>query len=163
MGRYEDCTGSSPQCCENPQVDLKTVEIPFPVHLRYRIGGHVFFDVELITLTRDRINTSWLSSLNSLSELQVIETLAYLAASTTCEASKDKSSNCYCLVAEPCPNLCDPTDYRPPGSSDHGISPRILEGVAISFSRGSLKILILNLMGNMVFVESEVDCITVYY
>ena len=37
-----------------------------------------------------------------------------------------------------CPTLCDPMDYTPPGSSDHGIlQARILEWVAISFSRGS--------------------------
>ena len=34
--------------------------------------------------------------------------------------------------------LCDPTDCSPPGSSVHGIlQARILEWVAISFSRGS--------------------------
>ena len=34
--------------------------------------------------------------------------------------------------------LCDPMDCSPPGSSVHGISQaRILEWVAISFSRGS--------------------------
>ena len=34
--------------------------------------------------------------------------------------------------------LCNPMDYSPPGSSVHGILPaRILEWVAISFSRGS--------------------------
>ena len=34
--------------------------------------------------------------------------------------------------------LCNPMDYNPPGSSVHGISQaRILEWVAISFSRGS--------------------------
>ena len=34
--------------------------------------------------------------------------------------------------------LCDPVDYSPPGSSNHGIlQARILEWVAISFSRGS--------------------------
>ena len=34
--------------------------------------------------------------------------------------------------------LCDPMDCSPPGSSVHGIfQARILEGVAISFSRGS--------------------------
>ena len=34
--------------------------------------------------------------------------------------------------------ICDPMDYRPPGSSVHGISQsRILELVVISFSRGS--------------------------
>ena len=37
-----------------------------------------------------------------------------------------------------CPTLCNPVDYNPPGSSVHGIlQARILEWVAISFSRGS--------------------------
>ena len=41
-------------------------------------------------------------------------------------------------VAQSCPTLCDPTDYSPPGSTVHGIlQARILEWVAISFSRGS--------------------------
>ena len=41
-----------------------------------------------------------------------------------------------CSVAKSCSTLCDPTDYRPPGSDFvHGISQaRILEWVAISFS-----------------------------
>ena len=37
-----------------------------------------------------------------------------------------------------CPTLCNPLDCSPPGSSVHGIlQARILEWVAISFSRGS--------------------------
>ena len=41
-------------------------------------------------------------------------------------------------VAQSCPTLCDPMDCSPPGSSAHGIlQARILEWVAISFSRGS--------------------------
>ena len=37
-----------------------------------------------------------------------------------------------------CPTLCDPTDCSPPGSSVHGIlQARILEWVAMPFSRGS--------------------------
>ena len=37
-----------------------------------------------------------------------------------------------------CPTLCDPMDCSPPGSTVHGIlQARILEWVAISFSRGS--------------------------
>ena len=41
-------------------------------------------------------------------------------------------------VAQSCPTLCDPVDCGPPGSSVHGIlQARILEWVAISFSRGS--------------------------
>ena len=43
-----------------------------------------------------------------------------------------------CLVAQLCLTLCDPMDCSPPGSSVHGIfQARILEWVAISFSRGS--------------------------
>ena len=44
---------------------------------------------------------------------------------------------CCCLVTMSCSTLCDPMDCGPPGSSVHGISQaRILEWVAISFSRG---------------------------
>ena len=42
---------------------------------------------------------------------------------------------CCCLVAQSCPTLCESMDYKPPGSSVHGISQaRILEGVVIFFS-----------------------------
>ena len=45
---------------------------------------------------------------------------------------------CCCLVAQLCPTLCNPMDCSPPGSSVHGIfQARVLEWVAISFSRGS--------------------------
>ena len=41
-------------------------------------------------------------------------------------------------VTQSCLTLCDPVDCSPPGSSVHGIlQARILEWVAISFSRGS--------------------------
>ena len=45
---------------------------------------------------------------------------------------------CMCvLVTQSCSTLCDPMDCSLPGSSVHGISQaRILEWVAISFSRG---------------------------
>ena len=43
-------------------------------------------------------------------------------------------------VTQSCPTLCDPMDYSPPGSSVHGIlQARILEWVAIPFSRGSFR------------------------
>ena len=41
------------------------------------------------------------------------------------------------LVAQLCPTLCDPMDCSPPGSSNGILQARILEWVAISFSRGS--------------------------
>ena len=44
----------------------------------------------------------------------------------------------YGLVTQLCPTLFDPMDYSLPGSSVHGIlQARILEWVAISYSRGS--------------------------
>ena len=43
------------------------------------------------------------------------------------------------LVTQSCPTLCDPMDCSPPDSSVHGIlQARILEKVAIPFSRGDL-------------------------
>ena len=45
---------------------------------------------------------------------------------------------CACSVTKSCPTLCDLMGCSPPGSSVHEISQtRILERVAISFSRGS--------------------------
>ena len=46
---------------------------------------------------------------------------------------------CVCvLVAQSCPTLCDPVDCSPLGCSVHGVlQARILESVAVSFSRGS--------------------------
>ena len=43
-----------------------------------------------------------------------------------------------CACSLTCPTLCDHVDYSPPGSSAHGIlQVRILELVAISYSKGS--------------------------
>ena len=48
-------------------------------------------------------------------------------------------TNCFlCEVAQSCPTLCNPMDCCLPGFSVHGIfQARVLEWVAISFSRGS--------------------------
>ena len=50
---------------------------------------------------------------------------------------------CVCvLVAQLCLTLCNPMDYSPPGCSVYGIfQARILECVAISFSKSSMEIL----------------------
>ena len=60
--------------------------------------------------------------------------------SGTCFWSQNcKSSPSVCvLVAQSCPTFCNPLDCSPPGSSVHGIhQARILEWIAIPFSRGS--------------------------
>ena len=50
-----------------------------------------------------------------------------------------KSKICFCsLVTKSCLTFCGPLDCSPPGSSVHGIlKARVLEWLAISFSRGS--------------------------
>ena len=54
------------------------------------------------------------------------------------EGSSPCESESESLVAQSCPTLCDPMDCSLPGSSVHGIfQARVLERVAISFSRGS--------------------------
>ena len=61
-----------------------------------------------------------------------------------CNAIKSEALNYFdccavlCLVSQSCLTLRDPMDCSPPGSSVHGIlQGRILEWVAIPFSRGS--------------------------
>ena len=52
-----------------------------------------------------------------------------------------KGRLCACSVVQSCPTLCDFMDCSPPGSSVHRTSQaRILEGVAICFSRGSSRL-----------------------
>ena len=52
--------------------------------------------------------------------------------------SKGKYVCVVCMVVQLCLVLCNPMDCSPSGSSDNGISQaRILEQVAISYSKGS--------------------------
>ena len=52
-----------------------------------------------------------------------------------CERERERERE---RVAQSCLTLCNPMDYSPRGSSVHGIlQARILEWVAIPFSRGS--------------------------
>ena len=51
-----------------------------------------------------------------------------------------KTFICYCEseILQSCPTFCEPMDCGLPGSSVHGIfQARVLEWVAVSFSRGS--------------------------
>ena len=59
--------------------------------------------------------------------------LAVLSPSNSHTLQQESESE----VAQSCPTLCNPMDCSPPGSSIHGIfQARVLEWVAISFSRG---------------------------
>ena len=73
-------------------------------------------------------------------EDRVIETISRVFLSCETESSADTCCNMKegVLVAQSRPTLCGPMDSSPPGSSVHGIlQARILEWVAIPFSRGS--------------------------
>ena len=51
---------------------------------------------------------------------------------------EDEGKKVKMLITQPCLTLCNPVDCSPPGSSVHVIlQARILEWVAITFSRGS--------------------------
>ena len=64
------------------------------------------------------------------SKLDATCNLVFLTHCIVCE--------CACSVAQACPSLCSPMDCNLPGSSINGIfQARVLEWVAISFSRGS--------------------------
>ena len=54
------------------------------------------------------------------------------------EREREKVYVCLYVLAQLCSKFCDPMDCSPPGSSVHGIfQARLLEQVAISYSRGS--------------------------
>ena len=66
-----------------------------------------------------------------------LQNFSTLTAATK-KGYKEKQQRPLVLVAQLGPTLCDPVDCSPPGCSIHGIlQARILEWVAIPFSRGS--------------------------
>ena len=63
-----------------------------------------------------------------------VDTIKYIKILVNCHCESESESE----VAQSCLNLCNPVDCSPPGSCVHGVlQARILEWIAISFSRGS--------------------------
>ena len=63
---------------------------------------------------------------------------AYIMCKPHDAESPPKLIRLSCIHPQACLSLCDPGDYSPPGSSVHGVlQARVLEWVAIPFSRGS--------------------------
>ena len=80
------------------------------------------FTAALFTIARTWKQPKCLSTKQWLKKMWYIYTMKYQSSEVT----------------QSCPTLCDPMDYSLPGSSVHGISQaRILESIAISFSRSS--------------------------
>ena len=95
---------------------------------------------EMVGCTTDSMDMS-LSKLQKLAMDRVAwhAALHGVTKSQTCLSNWTELNCCCCyLFAKLCPTLCDPMDCSSSGSSFQGISQaRILEWVAISFSRGS--------------------------
>ena len=120
----------------------------FPLSLIHidilKIGCYYFlFKEEEIEAQRGQMGISWV--------VQVVKTLCFrcrrpgqetkISVAMLCSQRKRQlicpQSRCV-LVTQSCPTLCDPTNCSPQSSSIHVIlQTRILEWIAISFSRGS--------------------------
>ena len=74
----------------------------------------------------------WVENVVAYKDLMTVESLPVgVMTLTSLKLSEVKA-------AQSCPTLCNPMDFSLPGSSVHGIlQARILEWVAIAFSRGS--------------------------
>ena len=97
-------------------------------------------------LTRVHLVASWVNRLGFWDRRsQASLSLAVPAPREICHKGSQSSRAfvvpllmCACSVAQSYLTLCNPMDCSPPGSSVHGIlQARILEWVAIAFSRGS--------------------------
>ena len=72
-----------------------------------------------------------------IKKLWYMYTMEYYSATTKRRSCHLRAGFCV-LVTQWCPTLYDPMDYISPGSSVHGnLQARLLEWVAISFSRAS--------------------------
>ena len=96
---------------------------------RLLLGRKVMTNLDSILKSRDIT----LPTKAHLVKALVFPVVMYRCTSWTIKKAESESE-----VAQSCPTLCDPVDCSLPGSSVHGIfQARILEWVAISFSRGS--------------------------
>ena len=77
-------------------------------------------------------------SLHIFMKVHIVRAMVFPVVMYRCTSWTIKKAESESEVAQSCPTLCDPVDCSLPGSSVHGIfQARILEWVAISFSRGS--------------------------
>ena len=89
---------------------------------RLLLGRKVMTNLDSVLKTRDII---------LLTKVHLVKVTVFPTVMYRCESWTIKKAVCVCAHAQSCQTLCSPTDYSPPGSSDHGIpQARILECVA---------------------------------
>ena len=137
---------------------LRTLKFHFPPNLVSSGGkSHSFEDCSSVlkeTLLKDHAEGS------------MSYVLSFKASISTCAPSipriypylpPSKQTNVFAMSLKSCLTLCDPMDCSPPGSSVHGIfQTRILEWVAIFFSRGSSQSRDQTLISYVSCIEREV-------
>ena len=113
------------------------------------LGNSEFIDLRASELMKTSLETKYCSaqSQNAFKAFSNHSKLFYLllymlylgfSGSSAGEESACSAGVKWSEVDQSCPTFCDPMDYNLPGSLVHGIlRARILEWVAISFSRGS--------------------------
>ena len=126
--------GITKQNNKSPQVSRKTCQTNWVVGIVM-----IFFSVIFLNLKGIIFGFGCLSKKNWL--VNWIQKRPQEGTTLTMENDHKNNTNgswwC-CLLAKLCPTLLWPMDHSLPGSSVHGISQaRILEWVAISYSRGS--------------------------
>ena len=146
-----ECPSSSPPLNSPAKKKKKPLEEVYVLHLSLSILSFWAWFTKLRSYKRER-GTSHQSEWPSSKNLQTInagENMEKREPSCTVGGNVNWYSHygeqcvCVCvLVAQLCLTLCNPMDYSPPGCSVYGIfQARILECVAISFSKSSMEIL----------------------
>ena len=113
----------------------------FPVSWLFTSGDQSIKALASVSVLSMNIQVWFPLGLTGLISLQVSKVLSSIFSSTTIQKHQFSDVGvhvCVCLVAQCCLTLYDPINYSLPDSSVPGIlQARILEWVAISFSRGS--------------------------
>jgi len=126
---------STGNCIQSLGINHKRKKIFLRKKMYIYIQTHVYSHTHTYTHTDQRHSLIQKHSVNTYSTSIIFHLFWYV-----CMCVYIYMCVCVCVlkVTQSCLTLCNPMDYSPPGSSVHGIlQARILEWVAIPFSRGS--------------------------
>ena len=115
--------------------DLNQITYDYTAEVRNRFKGLDLIDRVPDELWMEGPDIVQEKEIKTISKKKKYKTAKWLSEEALQIAMKRRESESE--VTQSCPTLCNPVGCSPPGSSVHGIlQARILEWVAISFSRG---------------------------